>query len=106
MTIVVKRAISLTLDADNLIWLRARAGAVGARSVSDLLDRLVTEARTRQPGGPPCSVVGTIDLDPGDPLLLEADAAVRSAFERSLGRPLLVKETKAAYGSRRRSRRG
>ena len=101
-----KHAISVTLGADNLTWLKARVGATGARSVSELLDRLVTDARTRGSLGPVRSVVGTIDLDPGDPLLDDADAAVAALFERSIGRPMLVKETATtSYGSRRGSRK-
>jgi hypothetical protein len=103
---VVKQAISVTLHAENLTWLRARAAASGARSVSELLDRLVAEARTHGTAGPSRSVVGTIDLDPGDPLLLEADAKVRAAFEASVGRPLLVKESRSKYRKGRPTRRG
>jgi len=42
-----KRAISVTLAADNITWLRGRVGASGLRSVSELLDRIVTDARQR-----------------------------------------------------------
>jgi len=104
ISIVGKRAISVTLHTENLTWLRARATAIGARSVSDLLDRLVADARTRGTSGSSRSVVGTIDLDPADPLLLNADAKVRAAFETSVGRPLLVKERRPAYPRRRTGR--
>ena len=103
---MVKQAISVTLHTENLTWLRARAAASGARSVSELLDRLVSEARAHGTTGPSRSVVGTIDLDPADPLLLEADAQVRAAFEASVGRPLLVKERRSTYRKRRPTRRG
>lgn len=106
MNIVGKQAISVTLHSENLTWLRARATATGARSVSDLLDRLITEARARGTTGPSRSVVGTIDLDPADPLLLDADAQVRAAFEASIGRPLLVKERRPGYREKRISRHG
>lgn len=96
-----KQAISVTLQAENLTWLKARAGSGEARSVSDLLDRLISEARVRGGGGPVRSVVGTVDIDPADPLLLEADEAVRGLIAGSLGRPLLVKETRARYGPKR-----
>ena len=43
-----KHAISVTLHRDNLTWLKARAGAIGARSVSDLLDQLVSELRRKE----------------------------------------------------------
>jgi hypothetical protein len=94
-----KQAISVTLDADNVTWLKGRAGATGSRSVSELLDRLVTAARQSGDVGPSRSVVGTIDIDPSDPLLERADEAVRHVFESSLGRPLMVKETSPEYGT-------
>jgi hypothetical protein len=102
-----KRAISVTLDSDNLTWLKARAGAVGARSVSGLLDSLVAEARRATPGGAVRSVVGTIDIDASDPLLAGADDVLRTLFDASLKRPTLVKESRAADGrGARKKRRG
>jgi hypothetical protein len=102
-----KQAISVTLRADNLTWLKARAGAVGARSVSDLLDQIVGEARRATPGGAVRSVVGTIDIDASDPLLTGADDVLRKLFETSLGRPTLVKETRAKdRTASRKKRRG
>lgn len=103
---MAKHAISVTLHAENLTWLKARAGSGQARSVSELLDRLVTEARGRRAGGEVKSVVGTIDVDPSDPLLLKADEAIRALLAESLARPVAVKETRAAYGRRARRRRG
>ena len=103
-----KQAISVTLDADNVTWLKGRAGATGVRSVSELLDRLVTAARQSGDIGLSRSVVGTIDIDPGDPLLERADEALRYVFESSLGRPLMVKESSPEYGKSRgrKKRRG
>lgn len=98
---MAKQAISVTLDTDNLTWLKGRAGATGLRSVSELLDRLVTAARQSGHVGPSRSVVGTIDIDPSDPRLERADEAVRYVFESSLGRPLMVKEPPPAYGADR-----
>jgi hypothetical protein len=86
-----KRAISVTLETDNLVWLKARAGAMGVRSVSELLDDLVREARATGFAGPSRSVVGTIDIDAGDPLLKDADRAVRAMFGVSLRRPIIAK---------------
>lgn len=105
---MAKQAISVTLEADNLTWLKGRAGAAGLRSVSELLDQLVTAARASGRVGPSRSVVGTIDLDASDPWLEGADQAVRTMFETSLGRPLMVKESSPAYGSagKKRARRG
>jgi hypothetical protein len=102
-----KRAISVTLHSDNLTWLKARAGAIGARSVSDLLDQLVSNARRATPGGAVRSVVGTIDIDESDPLLTGADDVLRTMFDASLKRPTFVKESRAAYGAgARKKRRG
>ena len=102
-----KRAISVTLHSDNLTWLKARAGAVGARSVSDLLDTIVADARRATPGGAVRSVVGTIDIDSSDPLLMGADDVLRTLFDASLGRPMLVNETRTQYGrGKRKTRRG
>ena len=47
---MAKQALSVTLDADNLTWLKGRAGTAGVRSVSELLDQLVSAAR--QSGDP------------------------------------------------------
>jgi hypothetical protein len=104
-----KQAISVTLDADNLTWLRGRAGAAGLRSVSELLDQLVTAARESGRVGPSRSVVGTIDIDAIDPLLEAADEAIRGIYEASLRRPLMVRENRAGYrgaGARKKARRG
>ena len=105
---MAKQAISITLEADNLTWLKGRAGAPGVRSVSELLDQLVTAARTSGDAGPSRSVVGTIDVDASDPWLEGADAAMGAIFQASLGRPLMVKETSPAYGTtgKKRVRRG
>ena len=101
-----KNAISVTLDSQNLVWLRARTLAGEARSVSDLLDRIVTAARTTGAGNEVRSVVGTIDIDPSDPDLSKADDYIRSLFAESLRRPLLVKEQRTKYGRAARKRRG
>ena len=107
---MAKQAISITLDADNVTWLKGRTGSAGLRSVSELVDQLVTAARSSGKIGPSRSVAGTIDVDPGDPMLEHADEAVRRMFDASLRRPLMVKEAPPpAYGVRRsttRKRRG
>jgi hypothetical protein len=100
-----KRAISVTLGADNITWLKGRAGVAGLRSVSELLDHLVTAARQAGRVGPSHSVIGTIDIDAADPLLDGADAAVRALFESSLGRPLGVRELRAEYRPRTKKKR-
>ena len=103
-----KKPISVTLEADNLVWLKARAGAMGLRSVSELLDDLVTEARATGLAGPGRSVVGTIDIDSSDPALENAHAAVRTLFEASLARPFVAREATPSYGpvARKKKTRG
>ena len=57
-----KRAVSVTLDVDNLIWLRAQAGA--GRNVSRIVNELVSEARAvgRRFGAATRSVAGKVAL--------------------------------------------
>src|SRR5438270_95572 len=57
---MAKQAISVTLNTENLTWLKGRAAAVGQRSVSDLLDEIVAAARGAGQVGAARSVVGTI----------------------------------------------
>jgi hypothetical protein len=102
---MAKQAISVTLDTENLTWLKGRAGAAGLRSVSELLDKLVTAARESGRIGPSRSVVGTIDIDASDPLLEGADDVVSGMYEISLRRPLMVRETKGEYRMTPRKKR-
>ena len=101
-----KRAISVTLETDNLNWLKGRASATGVHSVSELLDQLVRGARASGRVGPSRSVVGTIDVADDDPSLERADQAVRGIVDASLRRPLAAKAGPAGSGGRKRSRRG
>lgn len=77
-----KQAISVTLDPSNLVWLRAQTIVAGYRSVSEVLDRLVHDARTggQERQNPVRSVVGTLQIADIDPDLSTADAAVRALF--------------------------
>jgi hypothetical protein len=97
-----KRAISVTLRSENLTWLKARVGAIGSRSVSDLLDQLVASARKATPGGAVRSVVGSIDIAADDPLLEGADEVLRLLVDSSLGQPKVVKASRRSYRARRR----
>jgi hypothetical protein len=99
-----KLPISVTLDAQNLLWLRARTTATKRRSLSDLLDEIVTAARIAAHGNSIRSVVGTVDLPVDDPALERANAEVRAEFEASLARPMLIHEPRATYGAVRRSK--
>jgi hypothetical protein len=98
-----KKPLSVTLDQDNLLWLRGRAASRKRKSLSDAIDEIITAARL---GGvaadAPRSVVGTIDIAPDDPDLEKADAYVQSLFAASLARPVLVREMKASFGGRTR----
>jgi hypothetical protein len=103
-----RKALSVTLDAANVTWLKGRAGAM-RESLSEVLDQIVTLARHSGPAIATRSVVGTIDLDASDPLLERADATVRTIFDRSLGRPLAAKEGQGSSGGgkgKRPARRG
>jgi len=96
---MTRRAISITLEIDNVMWLKGRAGIVG-ESVSEVIDQLVTAARQGVPAGQARSVAGTIDIDSSDPLLERADAALQAAFDASLGRPVMMRESRAMYRAR------
>ena len=74
-----KRAVSVTLDVDNLVWLRAQSG--GGRNVSRIVNELVGEARAagRRFGAATRSVAGTVDLRHFDPAA--ADREVRKLFD-------------------------
>jgi hypothetical protein len=102
-----KQALSVTLQDENVTWLKARAGAAGLRSVSELLDRIVSAARSSGQAGVSTSVVGTIDIDSSDPGLDTADEAIRGVYARSLRRPMMANEPRAPHGRKRRGgRRG
>ena len=103
-----KHAISVTLEAENLTWVRGRALASGRVSVSEMLDRLIDEVRTggKGPAAGVRSVVGTLQALPDDPELTGADAALRSLFTRRLGSPgRRAPRGKPSRGEGRRSRR-
>ena len=97
----------MTIDEDNLLWLKGQAAATSRGSVSAVLDRLVAEARAegRTTMSAVKSVAGTIDLPADDPALRGASAYVWNLFDRSLQRPLLVKENPPP-AKRRAKRRG
>jgi Arc/MetJ-type ribon-helix-helix transcriptional regulator len=100
----MKRAVSVTLGEENLLWLKAQAAAGARGSVSEVVDRLVHEARMSGRTDPAAirSVVGAIDLPADDEDLSGADAYVRGVFDRSLSRPMQVRERPG----KRKTRRG
>jgi hypothetical protein len=81
----MKRAISITLGEDNLLWLKGQAGANANGSVSEVIDRLVREARTagRTDAAAIRSVVGSLDLGVGNGSLL-INAAFASLADDNL----------------------
>jgi hypothetical protein len=81
-----KQAISVTLDADNLLWLRAQTLSQRHRSISEMLDGLIREARTANKSQANLirSVVGTVRIADADPNLDTADDAVRAFFSAAL----------------------
>ena len=98
----------MTLHADNLLWLRSQAAATSRGSLSEVLDRLVTDARAsgRTEESAIRTVRGTIDLSDDDPDLEKADAYVRAQFDKSIRRPMLVKDSRGRYAPSRRKPRG
>jgi hypothetical protein len=80
-----KKAISVTLRPENLLWLRGQAHASSRQSVSETLDALISEARAGGLGRPGTvkSVVGSIRIRASDPALTQADAAIRRLFSPS-----------------------
>ena len=94
----MRKAISITLSEDNLLWLRGQAARSARGSVSELLDRLVAEARQGGRTDPAAvrSVVGTVDLPDDDPDLAEADGHIRTVFSASMREPMVVRERSSA----------
>src|SRR5687767_145379 len=103
-----KTPVSVTLDTENLLWLRGRVASRKRRSLSDAIDQIVTAARL---GGsrvePSRSVAGTIAIAEHDAGLEGADAYVRALFDASLAGGLAVQEGKVTYkASAPRARKG
>ena len=106
-----KRAVSVTIEDSNLVWLKSRTLARKGRSLSETLDDLVTAARTGGPthAAPARSVSGTIDVADSDPNLDRADEYIRGLVEASTTTPFLVRERPPAFAasqSRKKTPRG
>jgi hypothetical protein len=99
---MAKQPVSVTLEADNVLWLRAQVQAGRGSNVSQILDRLVTEARAsgRTLTSSSRSIAGTIDLSGFDPAA--ANREVRSLFRGAS----LVRQRRPAWGRKTRKRRG
>ena len=102
---MAKRAVSVTLDEANLLWLKGQGHGHG--NLSAAVDDLITAARAGRLGVPAAvrSVVGTIDLAADDPHLERADRVMRDLFSASLARPLWVSDTRTPYEPVRRVKR-
>lgn len=100
---MIKKAISVTLRPENLLWLRGQTHASSRRSVSETLDELISEARADMSGRPGTvkSVVGSIRIRASDPGLMRADAAVRHLFSL----PTAAGRARGVRAARRRKRR-
>jgi hypothetical protein len=92
----MRKPVSVTLDQDNIIWLKGRAIATARGSLSEVLDRIVTAARLEGRTEPEAiqSVVGMIELPEDDPDLEKAHAEMVALFEESAQRThaVLVRE--------------
>lgn len=101
-----KKAVSLTLDETNLLWLKGRARVLAGGSLSEAVDQLIDEARAGKLGADeaPRSVVGTIDV-PDDRVLLQAAEELRGLFDLSLARPIMVHEDRPGFSGRKPSRK-
>jgi hypothetical protein len=104
----MRKAISVTLSSSNLLWLRGQASRTPKGSVSEVLDRLIADARTAGRTDPASirSVAGTIDLPDDDGDLAGADSYIRSLFAASARQPMLVRERPPAPGRSRKGGRG
>lgn len=102
-----KKAISVTLEESNVLWLRGRTKAAGFRSLSEALDQLITDARTsgRSDAGMR-SVVKTIDIPDSDPFLESAGAEVCEIFDRSVRQWSTMKHSAYRKQGSRKKRRG
>jgi hypothetical protein len=101
----MKKPVSITLDDQNVVWLKGQATG-RERTVSAVVDQLVTNARLAGRTDPNTtrSVQGTIDLPDSDPELEHADAYLRDLFDRSHRRPVAVKEKRQQSRTRPRRR--
>jgi hypothetical protein len=98
-----KKAISVTLRRENLLWLRGQTQASARRSVSETLDELISEARAGARGRQEAirSVVGSIRIQASDLGLTQADAAIR----RLVSPPAAARRSRQPEAARHRTRR-
>jgi hypothetical protein len=103
---MAKKAVSLTLEETNLLWLKGRARVLAGGSLSEAVDQLIDEARAGKLGAAdaPRSVVGTIDV-PDDTALASAGLELRGLFTASLDRPIFVQEPRPPMRALKPSRK-
>lgn len=101
-----KRAVSLTLDEDNLLWLKGLTTAAGRTSLSQTVDEIVSTARRTGQTPPRAvrSVVGSVEISDDDPDLSHADEYIRSWVSESIARPLVLRERPPRSSGARRKR--
>ena len=98
-----KRAVSITLDERNLLWLKGRARVLAGGSLSEAVDQLIDEAREGLLGSGhgSRSVVGTIDV-PDEAVLAKANSELRELFTASLARTVRASRATAAKTARKK----
>jgi hypothetical protein len=103
---MAKKAVSITLDESNLLWLKGRARVLAGGSLSEAIDQLIDEARAGTLGAveAPRSIVGTIDV-PDDAVLVAAADDVRGMFHTSLSRPVALRHKLPAAAAAKPKRR-
>jgi hypothetical protein len=105
---MARKAVSVTLDEMNLLWLKGRCRISSGGNLSEELDRLITAARFGKGGVAPVvrSAVGMVDLS-DDPDLEKADAAVRAMWDEYLAKvSLMAEDAPGSKAPRRRKKRG
>jgi exosome complex RNA-binding protein Rrp42 (RNase PH superfamily) len=102
-----KQPLSVTLDEQNVLWLKGRAASTKRRSLSEALDALITAARAGGAGADAVrSVAGTVDIADDDPDLRLADSYVNAVVTSSIERPFIAREQAPDYGPQKGKRRG
>ena len=103
----MRKPISITIGAENLLWLKGQALASARGTVSGIIDSMITEARHgRGRSRAIRSVKGTVRIPPDDPDLAQARDDLRNLFEASLSRPLTRSEARRPVRVRRQGGRG
>ena len=83
-----KQAVSVTLQPDNVLWLKTRVKAAGGRSLSEALDEIITKVRAGSGAAAEMirSVVGNARIPRSEQALSEADEELSGLFRKSVRR--------------------